>query len=1050
MMLRFFGRSVRNNSSLQQRAGAHADLKAAIGTPTLARMKAGLVLFFVSGLWITAARAENVEVLFDGTGVAAWDVARDADRLGREFSVSEVRAATNPPALEWRFVSRGVAFNDLFLRRPIARAFASIRVRIRNEGAAVTLAAKVREASGAEWTTRHVPLAASNDWRWIEFARPDWHPAGWSRDADGRLDFPLEYFTLIVFDVPAGAEYRLRVARVEVVRADPPVLTIEEFVLPGNLRAGQGARLTLAFTLDQAGVTDDAHLVFRQQTTELLRLPVALPIPPSKLAPKQRVWLRDLEFRVPVYAQGGEFSVVPEIGGAVLAGASNAVTVTIEPRQPGRTLAGVKVHRGTPTLFINGEPHNGMAWATYGPTAEVFGDFTQAGVTLYTFSGTPTEAGYGLSKTAWVAPDQFDYSEFDRRVLMLLGVNPNAYFFPRLYLHAPQWWSERHPDDVVLADSGDGQPRPFIHSGGKPAPSWASEAWRRDTVTALRRMIAHIEASPYADRVIGYHLASGTTEEWMMWGANENEWVDYSPANVARFRQWLRGKYGSIAQLRGAWRNQQATFDSAALPTKAQRQWTGLGALRDPTREQATIDFYRYNSDLVADTINLFAKAVKEATRREKVVGVFYGYLLQLCGEQRQQNAGHLALARVLESPDVDFLTSPTSYAFRQLGGEGTAHFMSLFDGVKLHGKLWFNENDVRTSVSGGQVGEWGRPANLDGDFVQQDKELALALVNGAAQWWFDVGGNTYSHPRLMGRIGELVQAATTASSLDRSAVDEIALVVDEQSLCYLRVGDPLGNWLLLGHLPALQRIGAPVGHYLVTDLPRRAGNSRAQDRPFARHKVFFLPTSFAPTAEDRRAVDTLKRDGHVLVFFGTPGVYREGQLDEAAMRDFTGIRLRLTNEPAALRVTLRDGHAITAGLAGSAYGVEHNTSPACFADDPEATVLGILPGGRAGLVMKPQHGWTAIYSAAPLMPGPLMRRIAELGRVHWYTAPADVVWATHDLVGVSVNRPGPRVITLPRPATVTDLYRGTRLGESLRSFQAEFDERATRVFVLK
>ncbi len=242
---------------------------------------------------------------------------------------------------------------------------------------------------------------------------------------------------------------------------------------------------------------------------------------------------------------------------------------------------------------------------------------------------------------------------------------------------------------------------------------------------------------------------------------------------------------------------------------------------------------------------------------------------------------------------------------------------MSLFDSVKLHGKVWFNENDVRTSLSGGQVGEWGRPANLDGDIIQQDKELALALVNGAAQWWFDVGGNKYNHPRLMGRIGELVTAARTVQSFDRSAVDEIAFVVDAQSLCYLRVGDPLGNWLLLGQLPALQRIGAPVGHYLVTDLPQ-----------LHRPKVFLFPTSFAPTAEDRRAVDALKCDGHVLVFFGMPGLYRDGQLDELAMREFTGIGLRLTNEPASLRVTLRDGHPLTAGLAGSTYGVEHKTSP--------------------------------------------------------------------------------------------------------------------------
>ena len=988
-----------------------------------------------------AVRANETEVLFDGTHVEAWDVGRDADRLKREFSLSEVRGTTNPTALLWRFVPKAAPFNDLFLHRPLARDFTSLRVRVRNQGAAFALSAKVKEASGAEWTVPQVRLAASNDWQWVEFARADWRPGSWSRDADGRLDFPLEYFTLIAYGVEAGREYRLQVAQVEAVRPDPPVLTLDPFDLPKKLEAGQATKFTLSFALDKPGLSDEAQLVFRQDQIERFRLPLPLPTAPTKLAARKPVTLRDVELRVPLYAIGGDYTVTPDIGGAKLSDGAKAVRVSIQQRKSVQSVAEVKVHHGTPTLFINGQPHNGMTWATYGPTAPVFRDFTQAGVSLYTFCGTPTEAGYGLSKTTWKGPDEFDYSEFDRRVMMLLSVNPDAYFFPRLYLHAPKWWSERHPDDLVLTDPGDGPLRPFLHSGGKLTPSWASEAWRRDTATALRRMIAHIAAAPYVDRVIGYHLASGTTEEWMMWGGNENEWVDYSPANVARFRQWLRAKYGSVQALRGAWHNEQAAFDTAVIPTKAQRQWTGLGALRDPAREQATIDFYLYNADLVADTITYFAKAVKDATHREKIVGAFYGYLLQLCGEQRQQNAGHLALGRVLASPDVDFLTSPTSYAFRQLGGEGTAHFMSLFDSVKLHGKLWFNENDVRTSLSGGHIGEWGRPANLDGDILQQDKELALALVNGAAQWWFDVGGNKYNQPRLMGRIGELVKSAGSVQALDRSPVDEAALVVDEKSLCDLRVGDPLGNSLLLGQLPALQRIGAPVGHYLVTDLPR-----------LSRHKVFFLPTSFAPTAEDRRAVDALKRDGHVLVFLGVPGLYRDGQIDEAAMRDFTGLHLRLAKEPAPLRVTLRAGHAVTEGLAGTNYGVDRPTAPFAFVDDPAATVLGTLADGRAGLAVKQHPGWTAVYSSAPLLPTPLLRRIAELGHIHFYTPPGDVVWATHDLIGVSVHQAGPRTITLPRsaPATVTDLYSGARLGENLHSFQTDFADRTTRVFVVQ
>ena len=57
----------------------------------------------------------------------------------------------------------------------------------------------------------------------------------------------------------------------------------------------------------------------------------------------------------------------------------------------------------------------------------------------------------------------------------------------------------------------------------------------------------------------------------------------------------------------------------------------------------------------------------------------------------------------------------------------GSLHTVSLeflrvgYDGVNG----WFDENDIRTSLSGGRVGEWGRPADVAGDLLQQDKELA-------------------------------------------------------------------------------------------------------------------------------------------------------------------------------------------------------------------------------------------------------------------------------------------------------------------------------------
>ncbi len=991
-----------------------------------------------------ATLALETETLFDGTNLHDWSVARDDERLKREFSLSELAAAKEPAALQWRFVSRGIGFNDIFLMKPIERRFDCVRVRIKNEGEPFELGVKVRDASGAEWTATKIPLARGGDWQWIEFPRAQWRVASWSRDADGKLDLPLAHFALIAFGIRPGVGYQLKVQRIEIVRPDPPVATVHEFDLPASLRAGQSCAVRLSFSLDKPCQENDASLAFRRGGAVVFRVPLALTPPLSKITPGQRVQPDHLEVRVPDYAFGGKMSVELQLDEARVRWDGKQTdealrTVTIRQRHSGQSIAQVKVHNGTPTLFINGAPQSGMVWATYRPTAEVFGDFTKAGLDLFTFCGTPTEAGYGLSKTVWVAPGQFDYTEFDERVMMLLQANPNARFFPRLYLHAPKWWSEKHPDDIVRMDPGDGKPVPFIHSGGKPAPSWASETWRRDTVAALKRLIAHVEASPYADRVIGYHLASGTTEEWMMWGGNENQWVDYSPANVARFRHWLKEKYGADQRLRAAWADPDVTLATATIPTKARRQKTECGSLRDPAKEQAVVDYYLYNADLVADTIGCFAKAVKDATGRRKITGVFYGYLLQLCGEQRQQNAGHLALEKVLASPDVDFVCSPTSYAFRKLGGEGTSHFMSLAGSVRLHGKLWFDENDIRTSLSGGRVGEWGRLADMAGDILQQDKELANCIVNGAAQWWFDVGGNKYNHPTLMGRIGELAGKAREALALDRAPADEVAFVVDEKSLCYLRVADPLGNWLLLGQLPALHRIGAPVAHYLVTDLNRIGGR-----------KLFIFPTSFAPTAADRKAIDALKRDHHVLVFLGLPGGYRDGKFDEAGMAELTGIQLRLSREPATLRVTLKPGHPLTDGLDGVVYGHDHKTFPIGYADDSGAKLIGSLPDGRPGLVVKEHGDWTAIYSSAPLLPAALLRQMAKLAGVHLYVESEDVVWASRQLLAISVKEAGTRKITLPRKANVRDLYRGTKIGDGIESFSADFEDRATRVFVIE
>ena len=716
-----------------------------------------------------------------------------------------------------------------------------------------------------------------------------------------------------------------------------------------------------------------------------------------------------------------------------------AAAIAGRPLAAAETTAGVLWHNGVPALFVNGRAHAGMCYAAYTPSVEVFRDFAKAGVDLYTFVATPTEGGHTRERSAWLGPGKYDFSQLDERVAMVLEANPKAYFFPRLYMHTPRWWSELHPDDMVLADR-DGKLAPYLEprSGNKAPASWTSALWRTDTIEGLRRLIAHVDASSYADRCVGYHLASGTTDEWMAWGANDREWVDYSPVNTAAFRRWIGAKYRTVDALRKAWNDPSAAFETAGIPSKAARAATKLGTLRDPATEQAVLDFYNFNSDVVVETICELAGAVKRYTGGKKFVGVFYGYLLQLCAEIRQQNAGHLALERVLACPHVDFLCSPASKTHLELGGKGTSYFMSLTGSVRLHGKLWFEENDIRTSLTKGfSVGSLGKPENVAGDILQQNKEMGHIITAGAAQWWFDVGRIRYNDPALMRRLGELGALAGEALKLDRTPADQVAMIVDERSLCYMRPGDAMGGWLLNRQLPALSRIGAPVGHYLPADLPK------IEDR-----RLLLFMTSFAPTAAHRAAVEALKSKGRVLMFFYAPGLYRDGRLDEAAMTAFTGIKLRMSRTAAVLRATVKPGHPITEGITGQMVGIRDTVSPACYADDPDAAVLATLADGRPAIVVKPQKGWTAVFSSVPMLPASLLRRISQVAGVHHYIETEDVVWAARDLVAISVYQAGRRKIRLPGAAAVRDFYSGEEIAKSADAFDADFEEYATRVFV--
>ena len=708
--------------------------------------------------------------------------------------------------------------------------------------------------------------------------------------------------------------------------------------------------------------------------------------------------------------------------------------------------ASVRKAGGVPALSVDGTPHNGMLRASFNPTDETR-LFAGAGVDVFSFVTTASRGFW--EGPMWVAPERFAFAPFDQEVRRFLELAPGARLLPRLEMSAPDWWRDTYPDDVVQIRGADGKAEPLLlpaadshtlkrHPGIKrrTVPSWASGRWRKDTANAIRRLVAHAAQSDYADRIVGWHICSGASHEWFMWGNA----IDVSAANVAAYRRWLRGRYNRVDVLRRAWAKPGVDFADAMPPTEEERARNPAGgSLRNPAVEQHVLDYIDYTSWMVADAIADLTRVAREATAGTKVVGAFYGYTFGLRGEPRQQCAGHHALQGLLDSPNIDFLASPHLYWHYRTLGTGTPAIMAPLDTLRLHGKLWYSETDIRTSLTGAQA-DWfqKKPEGIADDLLQQRRHLSWIVSRGLAHWWFDVSGIRYDHPDLRAFIKQAVTVAESAKSLDRSPVDEVAFVVDEGSVKYLNVGDPLGEDLLTGQLPALCRLGAPVGHYALHDV------SRITDR-----ELFLFGGILAPSRQARRDIDALKSGGRVLVFTYAPGLYRGGTWDEAAMEELTGIRIRQAAAPESLEATVGTTVAGFAPLNGTRVGVKRRVEPVFVPQDGDVDVIARFDDGRPAIVLKRSESWMSVFSAVPMLPAPLLATLAEIAGVHRYTDPGVALWASRDALAVSVDAGGPVAIRLPARRQVTDVWQNRVIG-AVREFTVEIPERDSRLFFLR
>lgn len=462
--------------------------------------------------------------------------------------------------------------------------------------------------------------------------------------------------------------------------------------------------------------------------------------------------------------------------------------------------------RNAPTLFINGRPHTEMAYMTYLRERGRFRQMYELGCRVFsaaTFFATAPLNTAGLIRPLepgiFETPGAPDFSPLDELLAQIVKDFPECWIILRVNTNLPRWWEQAHPDALCWAGV----------EGSEPRACPADPGYRETCASFLRQYIEYIESSPYADHVIGYQIAGGQTEEWMAIDGNGNRGKAMDSAFAAAHPELVRGT------------------------------------------EQAEEEFRRFVSEETAETVCMLAKAAKECVSYRKVIGAFYGYTFET---PWWQNC-HSALDRILRCSEIEFLASPLSYLGVRGPGIDWAP-MTAADSLRLHGKLYFAEADVRTYLSE-RLADSRENACAPGSYEQplwfgpKDPWLCRQemravtmrmLTHNTALWWFDMWGGWYDGPELQEELRTLYQL--TAMENGERRPSELAVYVDEKATA--KLGDdrfaavPL---LSEGRIP-LGHCGAPYDVYLTSDFAETQGNYRAA--------VFLMA---AETDEMRRAI---------------------------------------------------------------------------------------------------------------------------------------------------------------------------------------------------
>ncbi len=401
-----------------------------------------------------------------------------------------------------------------------------------------------------------------------------------------------------------------------------------------------------------------------------------------------------------------------------------------------------------------------------------------------------------ILESGWVGDGVYNFTTTDKTMDAACSIGEDVLLIPRIKLDPPYDWLKKHPEEVFVYYDGPRTPEeisamvdtPLHDCLGYDAPdgmymgnpkynrpnvggkisnqSFTSDKWLHDAKEMMRVLFAHLEEK-YDDKILGYHLAYGTSGETLMWGRISRRFGDYGITNRRKFKAFLKERYG----IEGEMGTPEERYCKRATASEYMRE-------NDPIS--------RYYDEFMGEenskSIEFLCKAAKEFAPT-KLTGVFYGYFM---GIAESGYTGHTHMQRLLDSPYVDFFAAPKLYSRCAPGDSGGEH--SISQSVNLS-KVWLDECDVRTHLAAPDTPKAWKSENMLQTRNVLIRELSKNLSHNSGFWLMDLGGGWYRSEEMMDLVSELDDINRLIKAKPYESMSDVLVLADDMSTGISSVG---------------------------------------------------------------------------------------------------------------------------------------------------------------------------------------------------------------------------------------------------------------------